>query len=300
MIVYVIRSHDMSAIEHEVASQPEVWLEASRLAGDAPLPAHGARLAVIGCGTSLYVAQAYAAAREAAGLGESDAFPASEFPVGRRYDEILVVSRSGTTSEVLDVLRAVGAERTLAVTAVPDSPVARAAGRIIALPFADERSVVQTRFATSALMLLLTHVGFDPSPAAAAARRVLDGELPVDPGEFERFQFLGRGSGWSGWRRRRRSRCARPPLHGRRRTRRWNIATARSPSPPRTRPCCRSARSTPPWRPRSATPAQPLIPSDEQPLGSLVLVHRLAIRLAQKRGLDPDAPRNLTRSVVLP
>ena len=43
-----------------------------------------------------------------------------------------------------------------------------------------------------------------------------------------------------------------------------------------------------------------LIPSDEQPLGSLVLVHRLAIRLAQKRGLDPDAPRNLTRSVVLP
>ena len=193
MIVYVIRSHDMSAIEHEVASQPEVWLEASRLAGDAPLPAHGARLAVIGCGTSLYVAQAYAAAREAAGLGESDGFPASEFPVGRRYDEILVVSRSGTTSEVLDVLRAVGAERTLAVTAVPDSPVARAAGRIIALPFADERSVVQTRFATSALMLLLTHVGFDPAPAAAAARRVLDGELPVDPGEFERFQFLGRG-----------------------------------------------------------------------------------------------------------
>ena len=75
----------MSAIEHEVASQPEVWLEASRLAEDASLPAHGARLAVIGCGTSLYVAQAYAAAREAAGLGESDAFPASEFPAGADY-----------------------------------------------------------------------------------------------------------------------------------------------------------------------------------------------------------------------
>ena len=77
----------MSAIEHEVASQPEVWLEASRLAGDAPLPAHGARLAVIGCGTSLYVAQAYAAAREAAGLGESDAFPVGDIGIARALAE---------------------------------------------------------------------------------------------------------------------------------------------------------------------------------------------------------------------
>ena len=299
MIVYVIRSHDMSAIEHEVASQPEVWLEASRLAGDAPLPAHGARLAVIGCGTSLYVAQAYAAAREAAGLGESDACPASEFPVGRRYDEILVVSRSGTTSEVLDVLRAVGAERTLAVTAVPDSPVARAAGRIIALPFADERSVVQTRFATSALMLLLTHVGFDPAPAAAAARRVLDGELPVDPGEFERFQFLGRG--WTV------GLASEAALKMREAALAWSEAYPAMEY--RHGPIALAAPDTavlsfgpldPSLEAEIRHTGATLIPSDEQPLGSLVLVHRLAIRLAQKRGLDPDAPRNLTRSVVLP
>jgi fructoselysine-6-P-deglycase FrlB-like protein len=48
-----------------------------------------------------------------------------------------------------------------------------------------------------------------------------------------------------------------------------------------------------------ATGATVLDPEPE-PLASLVLAHRLAIALAHARGLDPDNPRNLTRSVVLP
>src|SRR5438105_3241580 len=164
----------MSEIEQEVASQPDLWERAARVPVDGRLPVPGARLAAIGCGTSLYVAQAYAAAREAAGLGETDAFPASEFPTGRRYDAVLAISRSGTTTEVLDALTAVGeSAATYAVTAVADGPLPAAAGRTLALPFADERSVVQTRFATSALVLLLAHLGIDPAPAASAARRVL-------------------------------------------------------------------------------------------------------------------------------
>jgi fructoselysine-6-P-deglycase FrlB-like protein len=35
-------------------------------------------------------------------------------------------------------------------------------------------------------------------------------------------------------------------------------------------------------------------------MATLVLVQRLAVALAAARGLDPDNPRNLTRSVVLP
>ncbi len=91
----------MSAIAHEVASQPDIWRQAADLARDLPLPARGLRLAVAGCGTSLYMAQSYAVAREQAGAGETDAFAASEFPAGRDYDALLVISRSGTTSEVL-------------------------------------------------------------------------------------------------------------------------------------------------------------------------------------------------------
>jgi fructoselysine-6-P-deglycase FrlB-like protein len=35
------------------------------------------------------------------------------------------------------------------------------------------------------------------------------------------------------------------------------------------------------------------------PLAELVRAQRLAIAIAAARGLDPDAPRHLTRSVVL-
>jgi fructoselysine-6-P-deglycase FrlB-like protein len=36
------------------------------------------------------------------------------------------------------------------------------------------------------------------------------------------------------------------------------------------------------------------------PLAELVRIQRAAVALAAARGLDPDRPRNLTRSVVLP
>lgn len=42
--------------------------------------AAGERTAIVGCGTSYYMAQAAAVLREEAGQGETDAFPASEFP----------------------------------------------------------------------------------------------------------------------------------------------------------------------------------------------------------------------------
>ena len=92
--------------EAEIASQPACWLRAAELAGDVAgqLPARGERVAVVGCGTSWFIAQSYAAARETAGQGETDAFAASEMPAGRRYDRVLALSRSGTTTEILDLL----------------------------------------------------------------------------------------------------------------------------------------------------------------------------------------------------
>jgi fructoselysine-6-P-deglycase FrlB-like protein len=35
-------------------------------------------------------------------------------------------------------------------------------------------------------------------------------------------------------------------------------------------------------------------------MAELVLIQRMAVELAEARGLDPDHPRHLTRSVVLP
>jgi fructoselysine-6-P-deglycase FrlB-like protein len=75
----------MSEIEHEIVDQPRAWTVAAKLGrgGQAGLPAPGGRACAIGCGTSYNIAAAYAAHRERAGLGETDAFPASETPAAR-------------------------------------------------------------------------------------------------------------------------------------------------------------------------------------------------------------------------
>jgi len=112
-------------IDAEVASQPGCWLRAAGLAAGlaGTLPAPGERVAVTGCGTSWFIAQSYAALREAAGQGETDAFAASEMPVLRRYDRVLALSRSGTTTEILQVLdKLAGAVPTVVITANARSP----------------------------------------------------------------------------------------------------------------------------------------------------------------------------------
>ncbi len=184
----------MAHVDEEIASQPECWQRALELT-PRHLPEPGERAAVIGCGTSLYIAQAYAALRESLGLGETDAFAASEFPADRRYDRVVALTCSGTTTEVLDALARVGTTETVAVTADPRTPVGAAARHLVALEFADEKSVVQTRFATTALALLRAHLGAAPADLPAQARAALDAPLPRGALEARQFTFLG--AGWS-------------------------------------------------------------------------------------------------------
>ena len=180
-------------MEQELASQPGIWTAAAALATSAPLPAPGARVCVIGCGTSCFMAQAYAALRERAGHGWTDAFAASELPAGRRYDVLVALSRSGTTTEVVHALGRGLADRSVAITGDVAAPVGAAADAAIGLPFADERSIVQTRFATGALSLL--RESLQPGAAAVAAadaERALREPLPVaDPAAIEQWTFLG-------------------------------------------------------------------------------------------------------------
>src|SRR4249919_3949470 len=90
----------------EIASQPDVWRQAAALVerGRDLLAAPGERVLAIGCGTSAFVAMAYASLREGAGLGETDAAYGSEVPTTRAYDRVVAITRSGTTTEVLDAL----------------------------------------------------------------------------------------------------------------------------------------------------------------------------------------------------
>src|SRR6195952_3970834 len=116
----------MNATSEEIASQPAVWEQALTLTNEArdQLPAPGERVLVIGGGTSWFVAQCIAELRESAGLGETDAVCASEYRPRRRYDRVVAITRSGTSTEVLDALRQVPpATRRIAITGVAGQPV---------------------------------------------------------------------------------------------------------------------------------------------------------------------------------
>jgi fructoselysine-6-P-deglycase FrlB-like protein len=291
----------MSAIEQEIASQPRLWRAAAALAQSRPaeLPRHGARLAVVGCGTSHHMASAYAAAREAAGAGETDAFAASEVPAARRYDAALAISRSGTTSEVIGALAALPASTTThAVLGTPGTPIGAAVDHQVVLDFADEASVVQTRFATTALVFLLAGLGLEVESAAADAEAALAAELPVDPEAVDTFVFLGRG--WT------------IGLACEAALKLKEAALASAEAYPaleyRHGPIARAVPGTLVWpfgeveldlvRDVEATGAT-VVGGGRHPLAELVLVQRTAVALARARSLDPDNPRNLTRSVVL-
>jgi fructoselysine-6-P-deglycase FrlB-like protein len=284
----------MSITADEIGSQPRLWRQAAALAPEV-LPRSGDDVCVIGCGTSLYMAQAWAALREGAGHGRTDAFAASEIPPGRRYDVVVALSRSGTTTEVAHALGRLDAARTVAVTAVAGTPVAEAADDAVVLDFADETSVVQTRFATTALTLLRAHEGLDVASSADDAERAL--ELPL-PDFADRWAFLGRG--WT------------VGLAHEAALKLREAAQAWTESYPvfeyRHGPISIAGPGAAVWflgAPTDGIADQvtaaggTVIAPGLDPLASLVLAQRTAVALAEAAGLDPDNPRNLTRSVVL-
>jgi len=291
-----------AATRREIATQPDCWRRAARLASAraSDLPPPGARVAATGCGTSLYVAQSFAAAREAAGQGETDAFPASELPSGRRYDALVAVSRSGTTTEVVRLLEhGTGAQRTLAVVADADSPVAALADEAVDLPFADEESVVQTRFATSALALLRAHLGDDVERLAAQAQDARDAPLPAPVEAFEHFVFLGTGAAVGiaaeAALKLREAAGAFTESYPAMEYRHGPISVAG----PRTLAWVLGALTDDGLADEVRATGATVVTSDRDALAELVAAQRAAVAVALARGLDPDAPRHLTRSVVL-
>lgn len=285
--------------ERELFSQPEIW---ERVIGDTAvnaevLPKAGEPVLFIGCGTSYYIGESYARLRNAAGLGRTRAAIASEIPYVEDAETILVLSRSGTTSDVIQVARELGSgHRVVGIIGDPASPLPGLCGSVVLLDYADELSVVQTRFATSALTALRSSLGEDLSALVADARVALAAAVP-DPLP-DHIVFLGHG---------------------------WTVGIANEAALK-----CREAAGM--W-----TEAYPVMEYQHGPIaaagpGSLVwsfnplpdfvataildtgaslhtptidaqaqlaAVHRLAVALAVNGGRDPDHPRFLTRSVQL-
>jgi fructoselysine-6-P-deglycase FrlB-like protein len=291
----------MTHVENELNSQPECWIRAAEQAAahGAVLPEAGERVAIVGCGTSFFMAQAVAALREQSGQGETDAFAASEFPGTRAYDRVVALTRSGTTTEVLELLGHLrGRTRTIAITADPRTPVMQSADDVVVLDFADERSVVQTRFATTALTLLRAHLGLHTDAVVADARTALKTPLPDGLVGCSQFTFLGRG--WAV------GLANEAGLKMREASLAWTEAYPAMEY--RHGPISITTRGTATWMFGQAPEglAEQVretgglwVAGVLDPLAELVRAQRLAVAVAAARGLNPDQPRHLTRSVIL-
>lgn len=284
----------------ELASQPALWERAATLASErAVLPSAGERVAVVGCGTSWFMAQAYASLRERGGRGETDAFAASEAFTDRGYDAVLAITRSGTTTEVLELLDAVrGRVRTIGIVGDPHTPLVDLVDDVIALPFADERSVVQTRFATTALAFLRASLGEDLSAVIGEGREAL--AAPLDDALIEAEQYTFLGAGWTV------GVAHEAALKMREASQSWTESYPAKEY--RHGPIAIAAPNRVTWM-FGDPPAG--LADDTRATGArfehravdgmadLIRAQRVALERARRAGLDPDRPRNLTRSVIL-
>lgn len=285
----------------EIASQPDCWRRAAEVAERyvEALPRAGERVAAVGCGTSWFIGQAYAKLREHSCHRQTDAFAASEMD-RTDYDRVVAITRSGTTTEVLELLEHLrGHVPTVVITASSTSPAVDVADHVITLGFADERALVQTRFATTTLALLRAHLGADLSDCMSEAERAVTAPLPAGVSDRSQFTFLGRG--WAAG------------LANEAALKMREAALAWSESYPaleyRHGPISITDERSVVWffgdppedLPKEATAAGALaVRETGDPMAELVLVQRLAVEMARAKGLDPDHPRNLARSVILP
>lgn len=294
-----------SHLAAEMATQPSDWKAVLNRVEEAVavLPTAGEEVAVAGCGTSYFMAQAYSVLREQAGQGRTEAHPASEFPPDRAYDHVVVISRSGTTTEVIELLHRLRerGQRTTAIVATPGTPIPALADQSLTLPEVDERSVVQTRFATTTLALLRATLGENLGPVIADAEAVLAEDAAralASVADAQQITFVGRG---------------------------WTVGLANEAALKLRESAQFWTESYPAMEYRHgpisiATAGRAVwafgeVPEglgeevratgahfehrDIDPLADLVRLHRLCLLKAARADLDPDSPRHLARSIIL-
>ena len=299
-------THPSRHVSTEIADQPAAWARAAKLALTeavrTALPERGQRVAVIGCGTSFFMAQSFADLRERSGHGETDAFPASEFPSRRSYDTLVALTRSGTTTEVLrllGMLRSSTGPRTVTITTDPAAPVVGLTDHQVVLDFADEKSIVQTRFATTSLALWRAWLGEDLTALVGQGRSALSDPLSPRTLDAAHFTFLGSGMSVGV--------ANEAALKLREASQSWTESYPAMEF--RHGPISVIGRTSTVWM--FGTPPLGLLEdlqvtgahvesSGLDPMADLIRAQRLAVALAEAKGLNPDEPRNLTRSVLLP
>ena len=191
-----------------------------------------------------------------------------------------------------------GSVRKIGITADASGPIRDAVDQLLVLDYADEESVVQTRFATTVLTLARAGIGHDLAPVVEQARAAVAAEL--DDRLVNRPHYVFLGHGWA-------TGVAREAS-----LKVQETGAAWSEAYPgleyRHGPLSAATEESVVWLLGVADDAlvhdirrtgATVVAAGRDPQAELVLIQRVAVATAQARGLDPDRPRYLTRSVLL-
>jgi glucosamine--fructose-6-phosphate aminotransferase (isomerizing) len=209
----------------EILSQPAIWNETEKQLESAQTLEHLADTfsprspwLFVGCGSSYYLSRLIAALWTKQFYIPATGVPASELLFApeetlRRIgaEQIVLMSRSGETTEVLraaELLQRHKTVQTLGVTCNPDSPLEKLCTHTFKLSWADEKSTVMTRSFTAILLafqrLALQFIG-DNQLSTALDQLPAKGQIWLDAQaqkirdfaskrKFADYIFLGQGA----------------------------------------------------------------------------------------------------------
>jgi len=299
----------MPAIAEDIRSIPAILRRTYARVDEqraALAPLLGGPVALLGSGSSYCVAMAAAAIYEEARHAPAQAIIASDYTPRPGWTHI-AISRTGQTTELIDAMeraRAVGAP-VLLVVGEEGSPAARHADALLPLEFAAEQNVIQTRFVVASVEALRSLAAGEDEASAdlpSAIERALDGFDPAPLLRFDHVVFLGRGH-----------------CYGLARAAAVNLQETALLAPEahhtldyRHGPIAAADGDTLVWRldaPGDAASAAVLddvrktgatvFGLADEPLAALAQVQLYSLHKAQARGIDPTAPRNLSRAIIL-
>jgi glucosamine--fructose-6-phosphate aminotransferase (isomerizing) len=164
-----------------ISAQPEWLRQVPARVGDTRLP-EGSRVLFTGCGTSFHAAAACGQAAQALEVVLGNA-PAA--------DVLVALSHEGTTRLTTEAVEVFGGETWL-ITGAPDSPLARLVDHVVVATPEIEKSYCHTASYTSAIAAGRALLGEDVAGLAEAVERELATE-PLHVSEHERFLVAGAG-----------------------------------------------------------------------------------------------------------
>lgn len=215
----------------------------------------------------------------------------------------MAISRSGTTTEVIELLERLRADgqTTTAIVATQGTAIPELATHAFLVPEVDEQSVVQTRFATTVLALLRATLGEDLTSAIADAEAVLaEDEDSALAGVADANQLTFVGRGWTN------GLAQEAALKLRESAQFWTEAYPAMEY--RHGPISITTEGGATWAFGEVPPGleDDVLATgahfehrDIDPLADLLRVHRLCLLKAARAGVDPDRPRHLSRSIIL-